>query len=141
MPPWRSRSGGRGGPVRGRRGGAAGSSDSENNASFDEDEKGILGGGLPRVHATRDGNRISVRTRGVKRVTLLASDQMLDLKKEVTVSVNDRVLFRGKVAPDARAIPEEARRFKDRALVFSTRISLDVDAAAVPDEAPAPDGN
>jgi len=113
--------------------------DSENNASFDEDESGILRGGLPRVHATRDGNRVAVRTRGVKRVTILVSDQMLDLKKEVVVAVNDRVLFRGKVAPDARTILEEARRFKDRALVFSNRISLDVDAAAVPDEAPAPE--
>jgi hypothetical protein len=109
--------------------------DAENDAAFD-DESGILRGGLPRVHATREGNRIAVKTRGVKRVTVLVSDQGLDLKKEVVVSVNDRVLFRGKVVPDARAILEEARRMKDRALVFSNRITLDVDAEAVPDEEP-----
>jgi hypothetical protein len=109
--------------------------DSENGASFD-DENGILRGGLPRVHATRDGNRVAVKTRGVKRVTVLVSDQMLDLKREVEVTVNDRVLFRGVVEPDARAILEEARRMKDRALVFSNRITLDVDAEAVPEGAP-----
>jgi hypothetical protein len=110
--------------------------ESESNFDFD-DERGILRGGLPRVHATRDGNVVAVRTRGVKRVTFLVSDQMLDLKKEVTVSVNDRVLFKGMVEPDARAILEEARLMKDRTLVFSNRITLDVDAAPVPDEAPA----
>ncbi|HEX5136413.1 MAG TPA: hypothetical protein VFY93_05545 [Planctomycetota bacterium] len=107
--------------------------DSESNAAFD-DEGGILGRGLPRVSATRDGNRVTMRTRGVKRVTLLVSDQMLDLKKDVAVTVNDRLLFRGKILPEARAILEEARRFKDRALVFSNRITLDVDAEAVPGE-------
>jgi len=109
--------------------------ESLSNASF-EDESGILGRGLPRVSATRDGNRVAVRTRGVKRVTILVSDEMLDLKKEVEVSVNDRVLFRGKVEPDPRAILEEARCMKDRALVFSNRITLDVDAEPLPGEAP-----
>jgi len=109
--------------------------DSESNATF-EDESGILRGGLPRVHATCEGNHVDVKTRGVKRVTILVSDQMLDLKKDVLVSVNDRVLFRGNVAPDARAILEEARRFKDRALVFSNRITLDVDAREAPDRTP-----
>jgi hypothetical protein len=111
--------------------------DSESNATFD-DESGLLRGGLPRVLATYDGNRVMLRTRGVKRVTVLVSDQMLDLKKEITVEVNDKVLFRGKVEPDPRAILEEARLFKDRALVFSNRITLDVDAAEVPAEAAEP---
>ncbi len=96
---------------------------------------GVVRGGLPRVEATRDGNRIVVKTSGVRRVTVLASDQMLDLGKDVEVVVNDVVLFRGKVTPDPRVVLEEGRRFLDRALVFSARITLDVDAPAV---APAP---
>lgn len=108
---------------------------SERNSSFDD--AGVVRGGLPRVEATRDGNRVVVRTSGVKRVTVLASDQMLDLGKDVEVVVNDVVLFRGKVVPDPRVVLEEGRRFLDRALVFSARISLEVDAPAV--EAAAPD--
>jgi hypothetical protein len=100
-------------------------------SAFD-DAQGLLAGGLPRVRASYEGNRVELRTRGVKRVTVLVSDEMLDLRKDVEVVVNDRTLFRGKVASDARAILEEARRFQDRALVFSNRLTLDVDAEPVP---------
>lgn len=106
---------------------------SDRNASFDD--AGVVRGGLPRVEATRDGNRVVVRTSGVKRVTVLVSDQMLDLGKDVEVVVNDVPLFRGKVVPDPRVVLEEGRRFLDRALVFSARLTLDVDAPAVADAA------
>lgn len=108
---------------------------SELNATFED--AGIVRGGLPRVEATRDGQRVVVRTSGVKRVTVLVSDQMLDLGKDVEVVVNEVVRFRGRVVPDPRVVLEEGRRFLDRALVFSARLTLDVDGPAV--EAAAPD--
>jgi hypothetical protein len=112
---------------------------SERNASFED--AGVVRSGLPRAAATREGNRVVVRTSGVRRVTVLASDQMLDFGKDVEVVVNDVVLFRGRVVPDPRVVLEEGRRFLDRALVFSARIALDVDAspvgAATPDAPPA----
>jgi hypothetical protein len=100
-------------------------------STFD-DARGLLANRLPRVHASYEGNRVELRTRGVKRVTVLVSDQMLDLHEDVEVGVNGRTLFRGRVGSDARVILEEARRFRDRHLVFSNRITLDVDAAPVP---------
>jgi hypothetical protein len=106
---------------------------SERSSTFED--AGVVRGGLPRVEATRDGNRIVVKTSGVRRVTVLASDPMLDLGKDVEVVVNDVVLFRGRVTPDPRVVLEEGRRFLDRALVFSARITLDVDAPAVPPSA------
>lgn len=108
---------------------------SERNATFDD--AGAVRSGLPRAEATRDGNRIVVRTNGVRRVTVLLSEAMVDLGKEVTVVVNDVVLHRGKVEPDARVVLEEGRRFLDRRLVFVARLTLDVDAPPVGDAPPA----
>ena len=52
---------------------------------------------------------------------------MFDLKEPVEVTVNGKLLFKGTVAPDARAALEEARRFNDRKLVFANRITIEVD--------------
>ncbi len=111
--------------------------DAKSNAPFD-DAKGSINGSLPRVRAKREGNAIDVETSGVTAVTVLLSDAMVDLSKEVEIRVNGRSAFKGKVAPDARAILEEARRFRDRALVFSARVTVDVDAAGA--DAPPGDG-
>lgn len=97
------------------------------------EDAGIVRGSLPRVEAVREGNRFVVRTSGVKRVTLLLADGMVDLSNDVEVVVNEAVLFRGRVVPEARVVLEEGRRFLDRHLVFSARLTLDVDADPVPD--------
>jgi len=95
---------------------------------------------LPPVEATRDGNRVVVRTAGGPRATVLASDPRLALTndvEDVEVVMNDVVRLRGRVTPDPRVVPEEGRRLLDRALGFSARLTLNVDGPAV--EAPAPD--
>jgi predicted esterase len=107
---------------------AAGSA--EHSGTFD-DESGAIRSDLPRARGRRAGNRIDVDTHGVKSVTVLLSDAMVDFAKDVEVAVNGRVLHRGPVAGDARTILEEARRFADRALVFQARVTLDVDGTEV----------
>lgn len=97
------------------------------NASFD-DVAGAINGSLPRARAKREGNVISVETTGVTAYTVLLSDAMVDMAKDVEIRTNGNTSFRGKVVPDARTILEEARRFRDRALVFSARVTVDVDA-------------
>ena len=103
--------------------------EAQSNAAFEDAGKGLLRGGLPRVRARREGNRIDVETSGVQAYTVLLSDAMVDLSKEVEIRTNGNASFKGPVAPDARAILEEARRFRDRALVFSARVTVEVDAA------------
>lgn len=102
-------------------------------------EAGAVRGGLPRAEATREGNRIDVKTSGVKRVTVLLSDAMIDFGKDVEVVVNEVTLHRGRVDRDARVVLEEGRRFLDRRLVFAARLTLDVDAASVGDAPKPPD--
>jgi predicted esterase len=104
---------------------------SEHRGTFD-DESGAIRGDLPRARGRRDGNRIALDTHGVKSVTVLLSDAMVDFGKDVEVSVNGRVLFRQRVESESRTILEEARRFADRALVFQARVTLDVDAPELP---------
>ncbi len=101
---------------------------SEHDTTFDDASAGWLRSDLARVRAKRDGNRIDVETRGVKTLTVFLSDAMVDLSKDVEIRTNGRLSFRGHVDADARAILEEARRFKDRALVFQARVAIDVDA-------------
>ena len=102
---------------------------SESNATFD-DGGNLLRRGFPRIEATVEGNRIDVKTKGVKRYAVLVSPDMLDLAQEVEVHTNGRESFRGRVAADARTMLEEARRFKDRQLLFVNRLEIAVDPEA-----------
>jgi dienelactone hydrolase len=96
------------------------------NTTF-EDSGTLLRRTFPRIEATFSGNRIDVKTKGVKRYAVLVSPDMLDLAQEVEVFTNGHASFRGRVEADARAILEEARRFKDRHLLFVNRIEVTVD--------------
>jgi predicted esterase len=100
----------------------------EHETTFDDASAGALRSDLPRVRARREGNTITLETRAVKTLSVLVSDAMVDLSKDVEVKTNGRLSFRGRVTSDAKAILEEARNFNDRALVFNARISVDVDA-------------
>ena len=121
---------------------------STTSGTFTGPEGRLLAGGLPRIEASYEGNTVDLQTRGVTKVTVLVSDQMLDLSKEVEIRTNGHLSFRGMVEPDAKVILEEARRFKDRRLVFVNRVTVDVDVdvdvdATRPDEPPpdAPPGD
>lgn len=110
---------------------------SSSRGEFEDGEGSLIQGSLPRIEGAYEGNRIDIKTRGVKRYSVLISDEMLDLSKEIEIHTNGKLSYRGRVEPDARLILEEARRFKDRKLVFVNRVEVTVDAEPVvaPDEA------
>jgi predicted esterase len=100
--------------------------DTASKGTFD-DFGGIISNAFGRIRATKeDGNRVLVDTHRVKRLTVLVSDEMFDLEKEVEIVVNGKPVFREVVATDAKVVLEEARRFNDRRLVFNNRITLEV---------------
>jgi pimeloyl-ACP methyl ester carboxylesterase len=105
----------------------------ESNATFDDAGQGSLRSDIPRARATWQGNAVKVETSGVQAFTVLVSDQMFDLAKDVEITTNGRVSWRGKPVPDAKVLLEEARRFRDRSLVFSARVTVEVDAAPPPE--------
>jgi hypothetical protein len=86
----------------------------------------LVRGGMPRVEGRYEGNRIDVQTQGVTKYAVLVSDEMLDLEKPVEIHTNGKESFRGLVEANAEVILEEARRFKDRKLVFVNRIQVEV---------------
>ena len=115
--------------IRWLRIGETGSSTSR--GEFEDGAGGLIQRDLPRVEGAFKGNRIDVKTRGVKTYTVLISDEMLDLSKEIEIHTNGNLSYRGRVEPDATAILEEARRFKDRRLVWINRVEVTVDAESV----------
>ncbi|KAF0246932.1 MAG: hypothetical protein FD180_291 [Planctomycetota bacterium] len=104
----------------------AGTSKSQH--AFEDASKGLLRAGLPRIEATRDGNRISVRTNGITKYTVLLAPGMVDFAKPVVIETNGNPSFEGTVVADARTVLEEARRFRDGKLVFHARVTVEVDA-------------
>ncbi len=102
----------------------AGSSSSR--GTFDAAPGSLIRTNFPRIEATYDGNRIDVKTSGVKRYTVLVSDEMLDLSQPIEIHTNGELSFEGLVEADASVILEEARRFKDRKLVFANRVPIDL---------------
>lgn len=99
---------------------------------FDEPNGGILRPNFPRIEARREGGRVDVRTRGVRRYQILVSPDAFDLDEEIEVHTNGRLAFRGTVTPSARVLLEEARRFLDRKLLFVARIDVEVGAEVAP---------
>jgi hypothetical protein len=83
---------------------------------------------LPRIRAEKkEGNLVEVKTHRVKRFTLLVSDAMFDLAAPIEVTVNGKPAFKDTVKVDARTALEEMRLFNDRRLVFSARITIEVE--------------
>ncbi len=99
----------------------------ESNATFEDPQGNLLRRGFPRIEAAYEGNRIDVKTKGVRRYAVLVSPDMLDLSKEIEIHTNGHESFRGTVEADARVLLEEARRFKDRRLLFVNRLEISVD--------------
>ncbi|MBI2920147.1 MAG: hypothetical protein HYY18_03560 [Planctomycetes bacterium] len=97
--------------------------------AFEDASKGLLRADLPRIEATREGNKFSVRTSGVTKYTVLLASDMIDFTKPVVIETNGSPSFEGVVAADARTVLEEARRFRDSRLMFHARITVEVDAA------------
>jgi len=101
--------------------------DSESKTDFKDSNQRRIRSGLPRIRARYEGNRIDVETSSVKKYTVLISEKMLDLKKEIEIHTNGNLSFKGKLESDPRVILEEARKFNDRRLLFNNRVSIEVD--------------
>jgi membrane-associated protease RseP (regulator of RpoE activity) len=77
-----------------------------------------------RVDLMRAGNRIDAKTRGVAAFTLLLSPAQFDFDRAVTVAVNGRTVFEGKVRKDVRTLLEWAARDNDRTMLFAAQLPI-----------------
>jgi hypothetical protein len=79
-----------------------------------------------RVDVTRNGNAITATTYGVGRFTLLLSPDAFDLSRPVTVVVDGRTLFSGKVTPSVSTLLKWAARDNDRTMLYGAELPITV---------------
>ena len=79
-----------------------------------------------RVDVVRSGNTIETRTRGVRAFTLLLSPDVFDFDEPVTVRVNGRSAFEGRIAKDVSTLLKWAARDNDRTMLFGAELKIRV---------------
>jgi predicted esterase len=79
-----------------------------------------------RVEAETQKNRVVVTTEGVSRLTLFVDPEIIDPRKNVSVIVDDKPAFQGKVRPSLQAVAESFARGRDPKLVYERMITVDV---------------
>lgn len=87
---------------------------------------GTSPGGLGRVSAETQKNRIVVSTEGVTRLTLFVDPAVIDPRKSVAVIIDDRPAFQGKVRSSLQAVAESFARARDPLLVYERMLTVDV---------------
>ncbi|HEY6509920.1 MAG TPA: hypothetical protein VIY56_17980, partial [Vicinamibacterales bacterium] len=79
-----------------------------------------------RVDASRSGNAIELKTRGIQAVSLLLSPDALDLDKPVAVTVNGRQVHNALVPRDAATLLKWAARDNDRTMLYGAELRIGV---------------
>ena len=77
-----------------------------------------------RGDLVRRGNTIEARTRGVRAFTLLLSAEVFDFGAPLTVTVNGRNTFQGRVGKDASTVLKWAARDNDRTMLFAAEVRI-----------------
>jgi hypothetical protein len=77
-----------------------------------------------RVDVVRRGNAIEAHTRGVRAFTLLLSPAVFDFASPVTVTVNGRAAFEGRVTSDPAVLLKWAARDNDRTMLFGAELKI-----------------
>jgi hypothetical protein len=79
-----------------------------------------------RVDLERRGNVVEASTEGVRAFTLLLSPSQFDFSQPVTVVVNGRTAFQGRVAPTVKTLLEWAARDNDRTALYGAALQIEV---------------
>jgi hypothetical protein len=79
-----------------------------------------------RVELQKRGNIVELKTRGVRRVTLLLSPDRFDFAQPVKLSVNGRPAFEGRVERSLETLLSWASRDDDPAMLFGAELHVAV---------------
>jgi hypothetical protein len=77
-----------------------------------------------RVDLVRTGNTVTATTRGVAEFTLLISPDAFDLAQPVSVIVNGRTAFEGRVDASLTTLLKWAARDNDRTMLFAAELRI-----------------
>jgi membrane-associated protease RseP (regulator of RpoE activity) len=79
-----------------------------------------------RISITRKGNRFEARTRGIGAFTILLAPEMIDFDQPVTVVVNGKSAFQGRVERSVETLLRRAARDNDRSMLFGAELAVQV---------------
>lgn len=77
-----------------------------------------------RVDLTRQGNTVTVTSRGVGAFTLLLSPDQFDFSQPVKVVADGRTVFDGRVTKDLATLLKWAARDNDRSMLFAAELPI-----------------
>jgi hypothetical protein len=77
-----------------------------------------------RVQVERTGNSVAVRTRGVRKYTLLLSPDRFDFSQPIRVVTNGALSFEGRVTPAVETLLKWAARDNDRTMLFGHELTV-----------------
>ena len=79
-----------------------------------------------RVDATRHGNTIDLKTRGIRQVSLLLSPDVVDFDTPIVVTVNGRQVHAALVTRDVPTLVKWAARDNDRTMLYGAELRVSV---------------
>jgi predicted esterase len=79
-----------------------------------------------RVDLVRRGNRVEARTAGVTAFTLLLSPAQFDFAQPISVVVNGKAAFEGRVEKSVATLLQWAARDNDRTMLFAAELKVEV---------------
>jgi hypothetical protein len=77
-----------------------------------------------RVDLARSGNTVTIRSRGVRELTLLLSPDQFDFDRSITVVANGRTVFDARVDKSVATLTRWAARDHDRTMLFAAEIRI-----------------
>ena len=79
-----------------------------------------------RVDLVRDGNTVSASARGVGAFTLLLSPEVFDFSQPITVVVDGKMLFNGRVQKSVETLMRWAARDNDRTMLYGAELQVTI---------------
>lgn len=77
-----------------------------------------------RIDASRDGNTVTVTTRGVATFTVLLSPDVFNFASPITVVADGRTVFQDRVAPSVATLMKWAARDNDRTMLYGAEVTV-----------------
>jgi hypothetical protein len=77
-----------------------------------------------RVDLARSGNTVTIRSRGVRELTLLLSPDQFNFDRSITVVANGRTVFDARVDKSVATLTRWAARDHDRMMLFAAEIRI-----------------
>ena len=79
-------------------------------------------------------NVIDITAENARKLKLYLHPKMVDFARPVTITINGKQVFSGKVQPDLKTMLELVREFDDRGRIFHAVVEVDVPGSITPPE-------